>query len=155
MMYTYDFPRPSVSAEVVIFAEQDGDTHTLLVLRKHDPYGGWWALPGGHMEMDETVEQAAHRELEEETGLRTDRLQLIGIFDEPNRVKNKRVIAVAYLAQVASCAITRAGDDASGCRWFPIDQLPDMAFDHKSMVMAAYQMAKQNGRAESILTPVR
>lgn len=111
----------------------------LLVRRGNEPYKGCWALPGGFMEMDETIEHCAVRELQEETGLTVDegQLRLIGIYSAPGRDPRGRTVTAAYRIDVADDARAIAGDDAAEVRWWPTDALPPLAFDHAEITAAA------------------
>ena len=111
----------------------------LLVRRGNEPYTGCWALPGGFMEMDETIEHCAVRELQEETGLTVGegQLRLIGIYSAPGRDPRGRTVTAAYRIDVADDARATAGDDAAEVRWWPTDALPPLAFDHAEITAAA------------------
>lgn len=134
------YPRPSVTADVVVWAVRAGSPHILLIRRRAWPFEGHWALPGGFMEITETLEEAARRELAEETGLTDVVLEPLRPFDRPDRDPRKRVITMAYLALVpgedADLAV-RAGDDATDAAWWPLAQLPPLAFDHDEVIAAA------------------
>jgi len=134
------YPRPSVTADVVVWAVRAGSPHVLLIRRRAWPFEGHWALPGGFMEITETLEEAARRELAEETGLTDVVLEPLRPFDRPDRDPRKRVITMAYLALVpgedADLAV-RAGDDATDVAWWPLAQLPPLAFDHDEVIAAA------------------
>lgn len=140
-MYTYEYPRPMVTADAVVIGHRaDGSRHLLLIQRGHDPFQGGWALPGGFMEMDETLEQCARRELAEETGLYLDiPFTEIKSFSDPGRDPRGRTITVAFLATVDLDQLPPVcgGDDAAQARWFPLDQLPPLAFDHDAIVQEA------------------
>jgi 8-oxo-dGTP diphosphatase len=132
---TYDpsrYERPSVTVDVVIFTLQERELHVLLVKRKHWPHEGRWALPGGFINMDESLEQAARRELEEETGVRDIYLEQLYTFGEPRRDPRTRVISIAYIALVSADKQTlRASDESTDVRWFSLQKLPGtLAFDH-------------------------
>ncbi len=136
MMYTNhegsrDYPRPSVTTDVIIFTLCDQALQVLLVRRKSAPYQGRWAIPGGFVHIDESLDEAALRELEEETGMRSVYLEQLYTFGDPGRDPRGRVITVAYYALMRAPAVApRGGDDAADARWWPVDALPELAFDH-------------------------
>lgn len=139
---TYDpsrYDRPSVTVDVVIFTLQAGELHVLLVQRKHWPFDGHWAIPGGFIEMDESLEQSARRELEEETGVRDVYLEQLYTFGAPKRDPRTRVISVAYFALVsADVQSLRVSDESTDVRWFPVRRLPGpLAFDHDHILATA------------------
>lgn len=136
---TYDpsrYARPSVTVDVVIFTLHNRELHVLLVQRRHWPYEGYWALPGGFVNMDETLEQAARRELEEETGVRDVYVEQLYTFGDPGRDPRTRVISVAYIALVRSDAQRiKISDESTDVRWFPVRELPTpLAFDHDQVL---------------------
>ena len=110
-----------------------------MVRRGNEPYKGCWALPGGFMEMDETIEHCAVRELQEETGISVgeESLALIGVYSMPGRDPRGRTVTAAYRVDVADDAKTKAGDDAAEVRWWPLEALPPLAFDHNEIITAA------------------
>jgi len=135
-----DYPRPSVTADVVIFTLRENDLHVLLIKRGHPPCEGMWATPGGFVDIDESLEEAALRELEEETGVRDVYLEQLYTFGDPGRDPRGRVITVAYFALVPATAIhPRAGDDAAEARWWSVYDLPPLAFDHADILDYALQ----------------
>ncbi len=139
---TYDptrYERPSVTVDVVIFTLISRELHVLLVQRRRWPYEGYWALPGGFIEMDESLEQAARRELEEETGVRDVYLEQLYTFGEPERDPRTRVISVAYFALVQSDRQQlRVSDETTDVRWFPVYDMPvQLAFDHDQVLACA------------------
>ena len=139
---TYDpsrYDRPSVTVDLAIFTLHERALHVLLVQRKHWPHEGRWALPGGFVNMDESLEQAARRELEEETGVRDIYLEQLYTFGEPGRDPRTRVISVAYIALVsADKQDLRVSDESSDLRWFAVAQLPSpLAFDHDKIMATA------------------
>jgi ADP-ribose pyrophosphatase YjhB (NUDIX family) len=139
---TYDpsrYDRPSVTVDVVIFTLQNGELHVLLVQRKNWPFEGRWAIPGGFVNMDEALDQAARRELEEETGVRDIYLEQLYTFGHPKRDPRTRVISVAYIALVSADAQTlRVSEESTDVRWFPVRRLPGpLAFDHDTILAAA------------------
>lgn len=136
--YCYDYPRPAVVCDIVVFARIDDAWNVLLIRRRHDPAAGSWALPGGFVEIDEELHDAAARELEEETGVRGVALEQLGAYGRVDRDPRGRTIAVAYSCIVDATAVTpRAGDDAADVAWHPLADLPPLAFDHADMITAA------------------
>ena len=136
-MYTYKYPHPAVTADCLVFAHTDNGLYLLLIQRKHDPYKNMWAFPGGFMNIDETTEDAARRELEEETGLKVKELHRVNVFDAVGRDPRERVITVAYYTIVEGLTEVRERDDAAVAEWFPIDNLPPLAFDHDTILREA------------------
>ena len=136
MAYTYKYPRPAVTADCVVITKE-AEPKVLLIERGADPYKGCWAFPGGFLNMDETAEQCAIRELEEETGLMVEELKQIGTYSKVDRDPRGRTITVAYLAVVESPMKVKGQDDAAKAQWFPIDALPELAFDHDEIMSDA------------------
>ena len=132
-LYAYQYPRSSVTADAVLFAEKDGQMYVLLIQRGNDPYKGYWAFPGGFLNMDETVARCAERELEEETGIVLTGMQLVGIYSDVERDPRGRVITAAYAA-MTTMPEANAGDDAAAARWWPLNALPELAFDHDTIL---------------------
>ena len=136
MNYTYKYPRPAVTADCVVMTLETR-ARVLLIERGNEPYKGHWAIPGGFLNMDETTEQCAIRELEEETGLRIDKVHQIGAYSKVDRDPRGRTISVAYLATVEESLEARGQDDAANASWFYIDDLPPLAFDHDEIMADA------------------
>ena len=136
MAYTYKYPRPSVTADCIVFT-RESNPNVLLIERGAAPYKGCWAFPGGFMDMDETTEQCAIRELKEETGLEVTDVQQIGTYSKVDRDPRGRTITVAYLAVVDSPCEVIGLDDAAKAQWFPLDALPKLAFDHDEIMRDA------------------
>ena len=135
--FTYDYPRPMLTADCVVINDHN---EILLVLRGNEPYKGCWALPGGFMEMDETIERCAVRELEEETGLRVAEqdIRLVGVYSAPDRDPRGRTVTAAYaIRKGVPLGVATAGDDAAEIRWWPLNALPPLAFDHAQIVADA------------------
>ena len=111
----------------------------LLIRRGNEPYRGCWALPGGFMEMDETIEHCAVRELHEETGINVgeEQLHLIGIFSRLGRDPRGRTVTAAYRIDLPTNTDAQSGDDAAEARWFPLSELPPLAFDHAEIIAKA------------------
>ncbi len=136
MNYTYKYPRPAVTADCVVMTLET-NARVLLIERGNEPYKGHWAIPGGFLNMDETTEQCAIRELEEETGLRIDKVHQIGAYSKVDRDPRGRTISVAYLAIIEEALEARGQDDAAKAKWFYIDDLPPVAFDHDEIMADA------------------
>ena len=132
-----DYERPSVTVDIVVFSILDEQLKVLLVRRKSWPHEGMWAIPGGFVEMDESLDEAAYRELAEETGVTSDDgyLEQLYTFGEPDRDPRTRVITVAYVALVGADKLDpRAASDAEAVGWFSIYHLPALAFDHDEIL---------------------
>jgi 8-oxo-dGTP diphosphatase len=142
MEYTYKYPRPAVTADCVVMTKEP-TPQVLLIERGAEPYKGCWAFPGGFMNMDETTEQCAVRELEEETGLKVTEVHQIGAYSKVNRDPRGRTITVAYLVLVSSPIPVTGQDDAAKAQWFPIDKLPPLAFDHEEIMKDAIKAYKK------------
>lgn len=106
----------------------------LLVQRANPPFAGGWALPGGFVDEGETVAQAAPRELGEETGLQAGALEMLGVYDTPGRDPRGWTVSVVYLARIPVRVAVKGGDDAKDARWFTVEELPELAFDHAAIV---------------------
>ena len=139
MEYTYKYPRPAVTADCVVITKE-AEPKVLLIQRGADPYKGCWAFPGGFMNMDETTEQCAIRELEEETGLKVTTIQQIGAYSKVDRDPRGRTITVAYLAIIDKPAQVTGQDDAAKAEWFPLSALPELAFDHADIMADAINL---------------
>ena len=137
MPFTYEYPRPAVSADVVVLDQQK--KQILLIQRLKDPFAGSWALPGGFMEMDESADQCAIRELQEETGLLVDAVKQIGAYSALNRDPRGRVVTVAFLAFADKTSEVQAADDAADVQWFDLAELPPLAFDHAKIIADAIE----------------
>ncbi len=143
--YTYDWPRPMVTVDIVVFAFFRNKPKLLLINRGKEPFKGKWAVPGGFVELDEELEQAAARELAEETGLVNIPLEQMHTFGKCGRDPRGRQISIVFMG-VAKKVPDRikAGDDAAKVRWFDIEKLPqDMAFDHREIVKFGVRKLKR------------
>ncbi len=138
-MYTYEYPRPSVTVDIVVFGYDGGKQLKMLLIRRgSDPYKGHWALPGGFVDLDEDLEQAAFRELEEETGVKDLYLEQLFTFGKPGRDPRGRVISVAYFSLVnLQDHPAVAASDVDKAEWFALDELPPLAFDHNDIIQVA------------------
>lgn len=139
--FAYDYPRPAVTVDVVVVT-REASPRVLLIRRKNEPYAGCWALPGGFVEMDESLDAAAARELAEETGVVVPKLTQLGAYGDPGRDPRGRTIAVAYLAEVAPGTVAQAGDDAAETEWRSLRRLPPLAFDHAEILADAKRVLK-------------
>ena len=151
MPYTYDHPHPAVTVDGVVFGYDDADLKVLLIQRERAPFRLKWALPGGFVEIDEGLEAAARRELEEETGIRELYLEQLYTFGNPKRDPRERVISVAYYALVKLADHkVRAASDAKNVAWFPVAALPGLAFDHAEIVAVALRRLRAKIRYEPV-----
>lgn len=140
-VYTYPYPRPALSADIVALREAGGVLEVLLIQRRHDPFAGLWALPGGFVEEWELPEAAARREFREETGVRWEgALALVGVFGKKGRDPRGWTVSCAYAARLEGSEKLAAADDAADARWFPVSSLPQVAFDHHEIVSAALDL---------------
>lgn len=143
MAYTYQYPRAALTVDCVVFGFDEGELKVLLIQRGLDPFKGKWALPGGFVRVDETIDDAARRELEEEAGLKNVFLEQLYTFGELNRDPRERVVSVAHYALVKLAAHeTKAATDAADAQWFPISGIPKLAFDHAHIVATALDRLK-------------
>lgn len=140
--YCYRYPHPAVTTDCVIFGFDGERLQVLLIERGIEPFKGKWAFPGGFIKMDESAEEGALRELREETGLDNAYIEQFYTFSDPNRDPRERVITIAYLALVRLQEV-KAGDDAAAARWFPIDEIPSLAFDHDFILRMATQRLRE------------
>lgn len=134
--YCYKYPHPSVMTDCVIFGFDGTQLQVLLIERGIEPYKGKWAFPGGFLNMDESAEEGALRELQEETGLTGAYIEQFHTFTEPNRDPRERVITIAYYALVRIQEV-KGGDDAARAKWFALDEVPQLAFDHDMILRTA------------------
>lgn len=139
-MYHYEYPHPAVTVDIIIFTIRDNELKLLLIRRALEPFKGKWALPGGFIHMDEDLETAARRELEEETGVKDVFLEQLYTYGIPERDPRERVITIAYFALIPSDKIClQAATDAEAVGWFGMNEFPVLAFDHAEIVMAAHK----------------
>jgi len=151
MPYTYKYPRPAVAVDCVIFGLDKTDLKVLLIQRGGEPYKGHWAFPGGFVEIDESLETAALRELEEETGVKNVFFEQLFTFGNPERDPRGRVISVSYFALVnLEDHPVQAASDAENAAWFPFDELPELAFDHQKIMETAFNRLRSKVRYQPI-----
>ncbi|HOV32122.1 MAG TPA: NUDIX hydrolase [Candidatus Hydrogenedens sp.] len=133
--YIYEYPRPAVTVDAVVFRRNGNDWEALLIKRFNAPFEGYWALPGGFVEEEETLERAVERELFEETLLSGVRLCQLKAFSNPHRDPRGRTITVAFVGILEKPeANIQANDDAREVKWFSLDGLPELAFDHSEII---------------------
>lgn len=142
--FSYDYPRPGLTSDVVLFRFVNDTFEILLIERGDYPFIGSWALPGGFVDEGETAEVAANRELLEETGIRNVKLQQVYTTTTPNRDPRGWTVSVIFTGFVSEHIIAVAGDDARNTAWFPIKKIPEMAFDHKEAVQNAIEKLREN-----------
>lgn len=135
--YCYEYPRPMVTVDVVIVSNE-AKRRVLLIRRKNEPFSGSWAIPGGFVDMGESLEAAARRELREETGVTARTLKQLHTFGDPGRDPRGRAISVAYLAEVDADRVNpKAADDAAAVAWHSLTRPPKLAFDHRKILALA------------------
>lgn len=149
LKYHYKYPHPSVTTDCVIFGFDGSNLKVLLVQRGIEPYKGRWAFPGGFLSMDESAEEGALRELREETGLQGAYIKQFHTFSDPKRDPRERVITIAYYALVKLQEVI-GGDDAAQARWFALNEVPSLAFDHDQILRRAEQELRKQIHFEPI-----
>lgn len=123
-----------MTVDAIVYAGENGLFNILLIRRGNEPFRGKWALPGGFVDMDELLETACKRELQEETGLRVAAMKQFKTFDAIDRDPRHRTISVVYSVELPEKVSVEGGDDAAEARWFPVNDLPEMAFDHFNII---------------------
>ncbi len=139
-MYIYKYPRPSLTVDAAVFLKEVDVLKILLIKRKNPPYEGYWALPGGFVDMDESLDIAVQRELKEETGLDNIELVQLAAFGDVDRDPRGRTVSVVYYGETTSnnCKV-KGDDDAAEAGWFDLNELPKLAFDHDNIVKRAVE----------------
>ena len=141
--YTYDYPRPAVTSDIAVLRLEDVP-EILLIQRKDQPFKDMWALPGGFMEMEESLEDAARRELLEETGIKAGELIRFDTYDTPDRDPRGRTITQVFvMIWKIEMGTPEAGSDASDLRWFALSELPELAFDHATILADVIIMIRE------------
>ncbi|MBC8111793.1 MAG: NUDIX hydrolase [Verrucomicrobia bacterium] len=155
MNYTYEYPRPSVTVDCILFGFDESELKILLIQRGNDPHKGLWALPGGFLDIDTdpSLEFAAYRELQEETGLTDVFMEQLFTFGDIGRDPRGRTVSVGYFAllKLADYQRIQAGTDADNVKWFSLSEVPaDLAFDHEKIVAMAIERLKGKVRYQPI-----
>jgi 8-oxo-dGTP diphosphatase len=151
MTVSYQYPRAALTVDCVVFGLDESELKVLLIERALEPFKGKWALPGGFVRVDETLDEAARRELAEEAGLKDVFLEQLYTFGDVDRDPRERVVSVAYYALVKLTAHnTRAATDAADAQWFPISKVPKLAFDHAGILATALVRLKSKVRYQPI-----
>ena len=140
-MYCYKYPHPAVTADCIVFHKEDNKISVLLIKRKNEPYKDCWAFPGGFINIDESAEAAAIRELKEETGLEISTVEQLKAYSNPARDPRERVITIAFIAE-SKIKEVKGGDDAKEAKWFDVTTLPSLAFDHRNILEDAFERIK-------------
>ena len=149
MSFSYRYARPALTVDCVVFGLDEEGLKLLLIERGGEPFRGTWALPGGFVDMTETTDDAARRELEEETSLKVDYLEQLYTFSRVDRDPRERVVSVAYFGLVRPSKVD-AGDDAAQAQWWDANELPDLAFDHQEIVAVARERLRAKIRYQPI-----
>lgn len=147
--YTYEYQRPSVTTDCVIFGFDSEGLSVLLIERGIEPFKGYWAFPGGFMQMEEDADACARRELQEETGLGDVHVEQFGTFTDVNRDPRGRVVTIAYYALVKKSEV-KGADDAAQAKWFPINNIPPLAFDHDRILRVALKALREKIHFEPV-----
>lgn len=151
-MYSYEYPHPALTVDNVVFGLDDEELKVLLIRRKLEPFKGAWALPGGFVAIDESVEEAALRELQEETGVKDIYLEQLAAFSAPDRDPRERVVTIAHFAIVNLFNHqVRADTDAEEAAWFPAEEPPLLAFDHQQILNAALKRLQSKIRYKPLV----
>lgn len=151
MSHTYEYARPALTTDCVVFGLDDEDLKVLLIQRDLPPFQGGWALPGGFVRVGESVDDSARRELKEETGLKSVFLEQLYTFGDPNRDPREHVVTVAYFALVNLLDHPpKADTDARNAAWFALDDIPKLAFDHRKILDTALDRLRGKLRYQPI-----
>lgn len=151
MAHTYEFARPALTVDIVVFGLDEEELQVMLIQRDLPPFEGQWALPGGFVRVEETLDDAARRELAEETGLKDIYLEQLYTFGTVERDPRERVVTVAYYALVnLEGHDVQASTDACNAAWFPVSDLPELAFDHQTILDAAHDRLRGKVRYQPI-----
>ncbi|MCK5735354.1 MAG: NUDIX hydrolase [Spirochaetaceae bacterium] len=152
LMFEYEYPHPALTVDSVVFGLDNEELKILLIKRKLEPFKGTWALPGGFVQMDENLDDAAKRELLEETGVKQLYLEQLATFGNPDRDPRERVITVAYFAIVNLFDHSvKADTDAEEVGWFPVEDPPELAFDHDVILATALNRLQGKIRYQALV----
>ncbi|MCX6303404.1 MAG: NUDIX hydrolase [Bacteroidetes bacterium] len=144
MGYTYNYPHFALTADAVIFYKSDTGLNVLLIRRAHEPFKDRWAFAGGYVNIDEVIDVAVYRELEEETNISNVLLKRFDIFDALDRDPRERTVSVVYYGFIdGSIVPIKAGDDAKDAKWFPVNKLPELAFDHSEILKKILEVVQK------------
>src|SRR6056297_2725363 len=144
MIYTYAYPRPAVTVDIIVLKKKENNIQILLIERKNEPFKNMWALPGGFVDKDEDIETAAYRELKEETSIEDINLSQLHTFGKPGRDPRGHTISVVHTGFLKNNnQKIQAGDDAKNLQWFSVDQLPELAFDHQEIIHYVLENTKK------------
>jgi 8-oxo-dGTP diphosphatase len=147
--FTYDYPRPGVTTDAVV-VRLNPEPQVLLIQRKAEPFEGHWALPGGFLDEHEDLDACVRRELQEEAGIGGAELHPLANFSRPGRDPRGWTVSAAYVGLAPPGAEPKAGDDAAAVRWFPLTDLPPLAFDHDQIIAAAIAWLHEHGPAKGV-----
>lgn len=131
MPYCYDYPRPSVTTDIIVI---NAEKKVLLIKRLNEPFKNFWAFPGGFVDKDEDIEPAALRELMEETSLGLKTLTQFKAYGTPGRDPRGHCISIVFYKFTNNLPIAKAQDDAKEVAWFNLENLPELAFDHQQII---------------------
>lgn len=134
MPFTYQYPHAAVCVDIIVISKTKDNPRIILIERKNPPFEKCWALPGGFIEMNETLEQSALRELKEETGLTLTSLKQFAAYGDPGRDPRERTVSIVFYTILENEIDPCAGDDAEKTKWFPVKNIPPLAFDHKKIL---------------------
>jgi 8-oxo-dGTP diphosphatase len=141
MNYTYDYPHFALTVDAVILSKSDEGLNGLFIRRAHEPFKDCWAFPGGYVNIDEVVDNAVYRELKEETNISNVSLTRFDVFDALDRDPRERTVSVVYYGFMDGSNVTiKAGDDAIDAKWFSVNKLPELAFDHAEILKKVLEL---------------
>ena len=143
MEYTYKYPRAAVTVDIALFSKAENRDYVLLIRRDNPPFEGCWAIPGGFIEMDETLLESALRELEEETGLKGVTLKQFNTYGDPGRDPRHRTITIAFIGVCEGLPAVTGMDDAREAAWHPVDSIPTLGFDHALILNDALKVYQE------------